>query len=459
MPTATAGGRVLTPELLVLEQLHTELLRRNPGEPEFHQAVLEVLQHLAPALTAHPEFNEPGLVERIVEPERQILFRVPWTDDTGRTRVNRGFRVEFNSSLGPYKGGLRFHPSVNLGIVKFLGFEQVFKNALTGLPLGGGKGGSDFDPRGRSDGEVMRFCQSFMTGLHRHLGEHTDVPAGDIGVGEREIGYLFGQYRRITNRWEAGTVTGKDPAWSGSAVRKQATGYGTVLFAALMLRARGEDLDGQRVTVSGSGNVALHAIEKAQAMGAHVVTASDSGGCVIDGKGIDVALLRQVKEVERGRVSQYAARRGASAHYVAGGSVWDVPTDVALPSATQNELAAGAASVLVDNGVKAVSEGANMPTTPAAVRILQEAGVAFGPGKAANAGGVAVSAFEMQQNARREAWPARLVEARLSAVMRTIHDTCRATADRYGAPGNYVLGADIAGFERVAAAMLAQGTV
>lgn len=459
MPTAPAAGRVLTPELLVLEQLHADLLRRNPGEPEFHQAVLEVLQHIAPALTAHPEFNEPGLVERIVEPERQILFRVPWTDDSGRTRVNRGFRVEFNSSLGPYKGGLRFHPSVNLGIVKFLGFEQVFKNALTGLPLGGGKGGSDFDPRGRSDGEVMRFCQSFMTELHRHLGEHTDVPAGDIGVGEREIGYLFGQYRRITNRWEAGAVTGKGRAWGGSAVRKQATGYGNVLFAALMLQARGEDLDGQRVTVSGSGNVALHTIEKAQALGAHVVTASDSGGCVVDGKGIDVALLRQVKEVERGRVSQYAARRGASAHYVAGGRVWDVPTDVALPSATQNELDGAAASTLVDNGVKAVSEGANMPTTPDAVRLLQEAGVAFGPGKAANAGGVAVSAFEMQQNARRDAWPPRLVEKRLSTVMRAIHDTCRVTADRYGAPGDYVLGADIAGFERVAAAMLAQGTV
>ncbi|MFD9408947.1 NADP-specific glutamate dehydrogenase [Streptomyces sp. NPDC059989] len=443
----------------LLQPLHAEVLRRNPGEPEFHQALGEVLETLEPVLTARPELLEARLLERIVEPERQIIFRVPWQDDQGRIHVNRGMRVEFNSALGPYKGGLRFHPSVNLGIVKFLGFEQIFKNALTGLGIGGGKGGSDFDPRGRSDAEVMRFCQSFMTELHRHLGEHTDVPAGDIGVGGREIGYLFGQYRRITNRWEAGVLTGKGLGWGGSLARAEATGYGNVLFAAEMLKTRGADLAGQRVTVSGSGNVALYSIQKAQALGAHAVTASDSAGYVVDEKGIDLELLQQIKEVERGRVSDYAERRGPSARYVPGGSVWDVPTDVALPSATQNELDADAARTLVRNGVKAVSEGANMPTTPEAVRVLREAGVLFGPGKAANAGGVATSALEMQQNAGREAWSFSEVEDRLAFIMRDIHATVRDTAERYGAPGDYVLGANIAGFERVADAMNAQGLI
>ncbi|MFE1775812.1 NADP-specific glutamate dehydrogenase [Streptomyces sp. NPDC059008] len=442
-----------------LGRLYDAVRQRNPGEPEFHQAVREVLDCLAPALAAHPEFAEPGLIERITEPERQVMFRVPWQDDSGTTLVHRGFRVEFSSTLGPYKGGLRFHPSVNLGIVKFLGFEQVFKNSLTGLGLGGAKGGSDFDPRGRSDREVMRFCQSFMTELHRHVGEHTDVPAGDIGVGTREIGFLFGQYRRITNRWEAGVLTGKGREWGGSALRTQATGYGNVLFAAELLHTRGEDLDGRRVAVSGSGNVALHSIAKAQDMGAHVVTASDSEGCVVDDKGIDVELLRQIKEIERGRISAYARRRGSCAVYVPGGRVWDVPCEVALPSATQNELDADAATTLVRHGVKVVSEGANMPTTPDAVRILHEAGVAFGPGKAANAGGVVTSAFEMQQNSRRESWSSLQVAERLAQAMRTIHDTCRQTAERYGAPGNYVLGANIAGFTRLAAAVLAQGVV
>jgi glutamate dehydrogenase (NADP+) len=445
-----------TPELA---SMYSQILRRNPGEPEFHQAVLEVLETLAPVLTARPELLEARLVERLCEPERQIMFRVPWQDDAGRIHVNRGFRVEFSSALGPYKGGLRFHPSVNLGIVKFLGFEQIFKNALTGMNIGGGKGGSDFDPKGRSDAEVMRFCQSFMTELSRHLGEHTDVPAGDIGVGGREIGFLFGQYRRITNRWEAGVLTGKGLDWGGSQARTEATGYGNVLFTAEMLKTRGEDLHGQQVVVSGAGNVAIYSIEKAQALGANVMTCSDSGGYVVDDKGIDLSLLKQVKEIERGRVSDYAERRGASARYVPGGSVWDVPCDVALPSATQNELDRDAAEVLVRNGVKAVSEGANMPTTPEAVRLLQEAGVAFGPGKAANAGGVATSALEMQQNAARESWSFSRTEERLAHIMRDIHATCHETAERHGVPGDYVTGANIAGFERVADAMLAQGLI
>lgn len=441
------------------ESLYAEILRRNPGEPEFHQAVHEVLPSLAPVLAARPDLAEAKLVERIVEPERQLMFRVPWQDDQGVIHINRGFRVEFNSALGPYKGGLRFHPSVNLGIVKFLGFEQTFKNALTGLSIGGGKGGSDFDPHGRSDDEVMRFCQSFMTELHRHLGEHTDVPAGDIGVGAREIGYLFGQYRRITNRWEAGVLTGKGEGWGGSACRTEATGYGTVLFVAEMMRKRNEDLDGQQVTVSGSGNVAIYAIEKAASLGAHVVTCSDSGGYVIDEKGIDVELLKEIKEVGRGRVSDYADRRGRSARFVSGGNVWEVPADVALPSATQNELTETDARLLVGNGVKAVAEGANMPTTPEAVEILSEAGVAFGPGKAANAGGVATSALEMRQNAGRQPWTFDQVESELATIMRGIHDTCAETAERYGRPGDYALGANIAGFERVADAMLAQGLI
>lgn len=442
-----------------IASLLADIERRNPAQPEFLQAANEVLETLAPALSQRPEFADAALVERLVEPERQIIFRVPWQDDHGKVHVNRGYRVEFNSALGPYKGGLRFHPSVNLGIVKFLGFEQIFKNALTGLGIGGGKGGSDFDPRGRSDAEVMRFCQSFMTELYRHIGEHTDVPAGDIGVGGREIGYLFGQYRRITNRWEAGVLTGKGTHWGGSLIRPEATGYGNVLFAAAMLRERGEDLEGQTVVVSGSGNVATYTIEKLTALGANPVTCSDSTGYVVDDKGIDVELLKQVKEVERGRVSDYAARRGASARFVTNGSVWDVPGDVALPSATQNELDAAAAATLIGNGVKAVSEGANMPTTPEAVHLFQKAGVAFGPGKAANAGGVAVSALEMSQNHARTSWPRERVEDELTQIMNNIHAICHETADRYGVPGDYVSGANIAGFERVAGAMLEQGLI
>ena len=444
-----------------LDTLRAETERRNPAQPEFHQAVREVLDTLAPVFAARPEYADPGaaLLERLLEPERQIVFRVPWQDDHGHVHVNRGYRVEFNSALGPYKGGLRFHPSVDIGVVKFLGFEQIFKNALTGLGIGGGKGGSDFDPRGRSDAEVMRFCQSFMTELHRHIGEHTDVPAGDIGVGGREIGYLFGQYRRITNRWEAGVLTGKGRGWGGSAIRPEATGYGSVLFAAEMLAVPGRSLSGQTAVVSGSGNVALHTIEKLQQLGANPVTASDSEGYVVDDKGIDLALLKQIKEVERGRVSQYAERRGSSARFVRGGRVWEVAADVAFPSATQNELTGADARLLIGNGVKAVSEGANMPTTPEAVHLFQQAGVAFGPGKAANAGGVAVSALEMSQNAGRASWAPARVEEELAAIMRSIHEVAYETAERYGAPGDYVTGANIAGFERVADAMLAQGGI
>lgn len=434
-----------------------QVLRRNPGEREFHQAVREVFESLEPVLRKHPQYVDAAVLERLCEPERQIIFRVPWVDDEGRVQINRGFRVEYNSALGPFKGGLRFHPSVYLGIVKFLGFEQVFKNSLTGMPIGGGKGGSDFDPRGRSQGEVMRFCQSFMTELYRHLGEHTDVPAGDIGVGGREIGYLFGQYKRITNRWEAGVLTGKGLSWGGSLVRTEATGYGTVLFAERMLATRGQSFDGRRVVVSGAGNVAQYAIQKAQQLGAHVVGCSDSTGYVLDERGIDLPLLQQVREAERLPVSVYAERRGAT--FVPGRRVWEVGAEVALPCATQNELDEDDAVALVRSGVLAVSEGANMPTTPAAVALLTEAGVLFAPGKAANAGGVATSALEMQQNASRDAWTFEYTEQRLAGIMHGIHDRCLATADEYGAPGSYVVGANIAGFTKVADAMLALGVV
>nr|WP_283558995.1 NADP-specific glutamate dehydrogenase [Paenarthrobacter sp. PH39-S1]MDJ0355143.1 NADP-specific glutamate dehydrogenase [Paenarthrobacter sp. PH39-S1] len=442
-----------------LGTIRDQVLARNPGEHEFHQAVVEVFESLGPVLDKHPEFLDAAVLERLCEPERQIIFRVPWTDDAGQVQINRGFRVEFNSALGPFKGGLRFHPSVYLGIVKFLGFEQIFKNALTGMPIGGGKGGSDFDPRGKSDAEVMRFCQSFMTELYRHIGEYTDVPAGDIGVGGREIGYLFGQYKRITNRFESGVLTGKGMSWGGSLVRPEATGFGTVLFTQEMLKTRGQSFDGQRVVVSGSGNVAIYAIAKSQQLGANVVSCSDSAGYVVDEKGIDVGLLRQIKEVERGRLKDYAARRGSAVSYVEGGSVWDVPATVALPCATQNELDAAAAAVLVKNGLLAVAEGANMPCTRDAVALFQEAGILFAPGKAANAGGVATSALEMQQNASRDSWSFEHTEARLTEIMVGIHDRCAQTADTYGSPGNYVVGANIGGFVKVADAMLAQGLI
>ena len=442
----------------VVEKVYEQVVARNRGEVEFHQAVHEVLESLDPVIAKHPHYAEGALLERIVEPERQIMFRVPWVDDAGQVHVNRGFRVEFNSALGPYKGGLRFHPSVYLGIIKFLGFEQIFKNSLTGLPIGGGKGGSDFDPRGRSDAEVMRFCQSFMTELYRHLGEYTDVPAGDIGVGGREIGYLFGQYKRITNRYESGVLTGKGLDWGGSLVRTEATGYGTVAFAQEMLKTRGEDFDGKRVTVSGSGNVAIYAIEKVHQLGGRVVACSDSSGYVVDEAGIDVGLLKQVKEVERGRIADYASRRDG-AELGSAGSIWDVAVDVALPCATQNELNGEQAATLIRNGVTAVAEGANMPTTPEGVHAFQQAGVLFAPGKAANAGGVATSGLEMQQNAMRDSWSFEYTEERLTGIMRNIHDMCAATAEEYGAPGDYVVGANITGFIKVANAMQAFGLV
>ncbi|MEU6982176.1 NADP-specific glutamate dehydrogenase [Streptomyces sp. NPDC046324] len=442
-----------------IEAVYTEICRRNPGEAEFHQAAAEVLDSLAPALDRHPEYAETGILERLCEPERQLLFRVPWVDDQGAVRVNRGFRVEFNSALGPYKGGLRFHPSVNLGIVKFLGFEQIFKNALTGMAIGGGKGGADFDPKGRSDGEIMRFCQSFMTELYRHLGEHTDVPAGDIGVGAREIGYLFGQYKRITNRYESGVLTGKPVGWGGSHVRTEATGYGAVYFAEEMLATRGQNFDGRRVVVSGSGNVAVYAAEKVHALGGRVVACSDSSGYLVDEDGIDLELLKDVKEVRRARISAYAEAR-PTARFSARGTVYDVPCDIALPCATQNELGRDDAVALVKHGVLAVAEGANMPCTPEAVKVLREAGVLFGPGKAANAGGVATSALEMQQNAARDSWSFEQTETRLATVMRGVHAECRATAQAYGGdPEDYVLGANVAGFLKVARAMTAQGVI
>jgi len=446
------------------EKLHpilTEVIRRNSGEPEFHQAVHEVLESLGRVVAKHPHYLDHALIERICEPERQIIFRIPWTDDKGQVQINRGFRVQFNSALGPYKGGMRFHPSVNVGIIKFLGFEQTFKNALTGMPIGGGKGGSDFDPKGRSDAEVMRFCQSLMTEMHRHLGEQTDVPAGDIGVGGREIGYMFGQYKRLTNRFEAGVFTGKALVYGGSRARTEATGYGNTYFVQAMLQTKGTDFDGKKVVVSGSGNVAIYTIEKVQSFGGNVIACSDSSGYVVDESGIDLELLKEIKDVRRERISEYARRKGTGTHFIASekGSVWDVPCDVAMPSATQNELSGKDARTLVKNGVIAVGEGANMPSTPEAIKAFRDAGVLFAPGKAANAGGVATSALEMQQNASRDSWTFEQTEARLAAIMRNIHDTCHQTAEEYGTPGDYVLGANIAGFVRVAESMRMLGVI
>jgi len=441
-----------------LRSLYQDIVRRNPGEIEFHQAVLEVLESLGPVLTKYPELRQHKIIERIAEPERQIIFRVPWQDDRGDVHINRGFRVEFNSALGPYKGGLRFHGSVYLGVIKFLGFEQIFKNALTGMPIGGGKGGADFDPKGRSDGEVMRFCQSFMTELYRHLGEYTDVPAGDIGVGGREIGYMFGQYKRITNRYESGVLTGKGLDYGGALVRKEATGYGLVFFTEQMLKVHGEAFEGRTCVVSGSGNVAIYTIEKIHSLGGKVVACSDSSGYVYDEAGIDVARLKQVKEVERARIERYT-HGDRRARFVPGGNIWSVPCEVALPCATQNELNGQDAAMLIGNGCIAVAEGANMPATPEAIKAFQEGGVAFGPGKAANAGGVATSALEMQQNASRDAWTFDHTEQRLREIMTQIHRNCFETAEEFGAPGNYVKGANIFGFLKVGRAMLALGLV
>ncbi|MFN8615808.1 MAG: NADP-specific glutamate dehydrogenase [Dehalococcoidia bacterium] len=441
-----------------LEAVYLNVVRRNPAEAEFHQAVREVLESLAPVLAKRPELVDHKIIERICEPERQVIFRVPWQDDSGEIQVNRGFRVQFNSALGPYKGGLRFHPSVYLGIIKFLGFEQIFKNALTGLPIGGGKGGADFDPKGKSDNEIMRFCQSFMLELHRYVGEYQDVPAGDIGVGGREIGYLFGMYKRITNQYESGVITGKGLGWGGSLVRTEATGYGAVYFAREMLAVRGQELAGKTSLVSGSGNVAIYTIQKLEQLGAKVVACSDSDGVIHDENGIDLALLKEIKEVERARIQEYSERKKDS-RYIPHGRIWEIPCDIAFPSATQNELNGKDAAALIKNGCVAVIEGANMPSTPEAARAFAEAGVAFGLGKAANAGGVATSALEMQQNASRDSWSFDYTEQRLANIMREIHRTVYETAEEYGSPGNYVLGANIAGFLRVADAMLAFGVV
>ena len=430
---------------------------KNPNEPEFIQAVTEVLKSLEPVIESNPAYEKAGLLERIVEPERVIMFRVPWVADDGTVQVNRGFRVEFNSALGPYKGGLRLHPSVNLGIIKFLGFEQIFKNSLTTLPMGGGKGGSDFDPKGKSDGEVMRFCQSFMTELCRHIGADTDVPAGDIGTGAREIGYMFGQYKRIRNEW-VGVLTGKGLSYGGSLARTEATGYGLVYFVQEHLNCHGDSFEGKTVAVSGSGNVAIYATEKAQQLGATVVTLSDSTGWIHDPAGIDVALVKQIKEVERGRISEYAKRR-EGVEYHEGRGVWSVPVDIALPCATQNELLIDDAKQLVANGVKIVAEGANMPTTMDATDYLMENGVVFCPGKAANAGGVATSGLEMSQNSERLSWSFEEVDAKLQGIMKSIYHAADDAAREFGHEGNYVMGANIAGFKKLADAMLAQGIV
>ena len=437
----------------VIEQVKA----KNANEPEFIQAVTEVLMSLKPVIDANPEYEKAGLLERIVEPERVIMFRVPWVDDSGKVQVNRGFRVQFNSCLGPYKGGLRLHPSVNLGIIKFLGFEQIFKNSLTTLPMGGGKGGSDFDPKGKSDAEVMRFCQSFMTELCKHVGADTDVPAGDIGTGAREIGYMFGQYKRIRNVWE-GVLTGKGLSYGGSLARTEATGYGLIYFVQEYLKGKSDSFEGKTVAVSGSGNVAIYATEKAQQLGAKVVTLSDSTGWIYDANGIDLDLVKQIKEVERGRISEYAKRR-EGVEYHEGRGVWTVKVDIALPCATQNELFIEDAKTLVANGCQIVAEGANMPTTMDATQYLQENGVVFMPGKAANAGGVATSGLEMSQNSERLSWSFEEVDAKLQGIMVNIFHAADDAAREYGVEGDYVAGANIAGFKKLADAMLAQGIV
>jgi glutamate dehydrogenase (NADP+) len=436
------------------------VVKRNPAEPEFHQAVAEVLESLAPVLERHPEYQEGRILERLTEPERVFMFRVPWLDDHGKVQINRGFRIQFNSAIGPYKGGLRFHPTVYLGILKFLAFEQIFKNSLTTLPMGGGKGGSDFDPKGKSDNEVMRFCQSFMTELARHIGPDTDVPAGDIGVGGREIGFLFGQYKRLRNEF-TGVLTGKALGWGGSLIRPEATGYGAVYFAQNMLETRGDSFEGKICTVSGSGNVAQYTVEKLNQLGAKAVSLSDSDGTIYDPAGIDaekLAFVMELKNVRRARIREYA-EKFKGVEYRQGQRPWGIKCDCAFPSATQNEVDAQSAAMLVDNGCFLVAEGANMPTEPGGVDVFQQNSVLYGPGKAANAGGVAVSGLEMAQNAQHVSWTRAEVDARLRDIMRAIHSQAYEVADEYGRPGNYVVGANCAGFIKVADAMLDQGLV
>ena len=439
-----------------VDEVLEKVSKKNEGQPEFLQAVTEVLESLRPVVEANEElYRKEAVLERITEPDRQIMFRVPWVDDNGQVQVNRGFRVQFNNAIGPYKGGLRLHPSVNLSIIKFLGFEQVFKNSLTSLPIGGGKGGSDFDPKGKSDREVMAFCQSFMTELYKYIGADMDVPAGDIGVGGREIGYLFGQYKRIRGTYE-GVLTGKGLTYGGSLARTEATGYGLLYFTEEMLKSNGQDIAGKTICVSGAGNVAIYAIQKAQQLGAKVVTCSDSTGWIYDPEGIDVALLKEVKEVKRARLTEYAAKR-PSAQYHEGRGVWTIKCDVALPCATQNELLIDDAKALVANGVIAVAEGANMPTTLEATKYLQENGVLFAPGKASNAGGVATSALEMSQNSERLSWTFEEVDSKLKNIMVNIFHNLDDASKKYGKEGDYVAGANIAGFEKVVNAMVAQG--
>ena len=438
-----------------LKSVFDGLKQRNADQPEFLQAVEEVLESLQPVVQARPELEKAGIIERLVEPERVIMFRVPWVDDNGKVQVNRGYRVQFNSAIGPYKGGLRFHPSVNLSILKFLGFEQIFKNSLTTLPIGGGKGGSDFDPKGKSDAEVMRFCQSFMTELQRHIGPDTDVPAGDIGVGGREIGYMYGQYKRMRNDF-TGVLTGKAIGAGGSLARTEATGYGLCYFTDEMLKAVGESFKGKTVVISGSGNVAIYATQKATELGAKVVALSDSNGYIYDADGIDLDLVKDIKEVKRQRIREYAVRK-PSAKYTEGKGIWTIPCDIALPCATQNELNEEDANILIANGVRAVAEGANMPSTPGAIAAFQKAGILFGPAKAANAGGVATSALEMCQNSARLSWSFEEVDSKLKGIMATIYKESAEAAKRYGMDGNLVAGANIAGFEKVANAMLWEG--
>ena len=438
-----------------LTELLERVIARNEGESEFHQAVKEVLESLEPVIEKHPEYVTSGVIEMLVEPERIIKFRVPWVDDNGKVQVNRGFRIQFNSAIGPYKGGLRFHPSVYEGIIKFLGFEQIFKNSLTGLPIGGGKGGSDFDPKGKSDAEVMRFCQSFMTELQRHIGADTDVPAGDIGVGAREIGYMFGQYKRLRNEY-TGVLTGKGLTYGGSLARKEATGYGLCYFTDEMLKDNGKSFEGKTVVISGSGNVAIYATEKATELGGKVVALSDSNGYVYDSEGIDLDAVKEIKEVKRGRIKDYLNYR-PNAKYVDKGCIWEVKCDIALPCATQNEINEESAKKLVSNGCFAVAEGANMPSTPEAIEVFQSNGVLFGPAKAANAGGVATSALEMSQNSMRYSWTFEEVDAKLKDIMKNIYKNSSDAAKEYGMEGNLVAGANIAGFKKVADSMLAYG--
>ena len=442
-----------------VQRVLDDLIKRNPGEKEFHQAATEILTTLEPMIAAHPEYEAASLLERFTEPERTILFRVPWVDDNGKVHINKGYRVQFNSAIGPYKGGLRFHPSVNLSVIKFLGLEQILKNSLTGLPIGGGKGGSDFDPKGKSDREIMAFCQSFMTELYRHIGADTDVPAGDIGVGAREVGYLFGQYKRICAT-HVGVLTGRGLAYGGSLIRKQATGFGLVYMVEEAMRLRGDSFQGKTTIVSGSGNVAIYACEKAQQLGAKVVAMYDSNGYIHDPNGINLDVLKQIKEEERKRIKEYAERVPGSTYVEGCKGIWTIPCEVALPCATQNEIDEESAKILVANGVKYVAEGANMPSTLEAIATFQAAnGVVFLPAKAANAGGVATSALEMAQSSGRLYWSAEEVDAKLKSIMVNIYHSMDAAAKKYGYEGNYVMGANIAGFEKVAEAMMAHGAV